>query len=56
MRLSRIAKIIGRGEVCVICQSQRKRWITQTEALIISLSCENRIQQLFYVIVSLEAF
>ena len=43
MRLSMIARII-KAEVCVICRSRRLRRITQTEALIISLSCENRIQ------------
>ena len=43
MRLSMIVRII-KAEVCVICRSQRLRWITQAEALIISLSCENRIQ------------
>ena len=47
MRLSMIARII-KAEVCVICRSRRLRRIAQTEALIISLSCENRIQKLFY--------
>ncbi len=42
-----IAGII-KDEVCVTHRSLR--WITQSEAWIISISCENRIQQLFYYI------
>ena len=55
-RLSMIARII-KAKVCVICRNRRLRRITQSEASIISLSCENRIQYLFYyTFINVEAF